>query len=188
MFILFLPQFLFLEKNVTELSRTEEHMFQTTVFGQTDVAPSPLPPHGRRTPASPPPHVHARCISHAISLAQTHSGRCRPASRPHEPQARPLAIASAHRPVLSPLAPPLPDSAPHLNALPVLAARVLAWRLALRRIADPSPHTVATALLVQPVASLSIEPSCCSKHAQRPPPLLFKHAPAPFCLPYSILH
>src|SRR5438105_12778285 len=46
---------------------------------------------------------------------------------------------------------------------------------------DPSPHTVATALLAQPAASLSTEPSCCSEHAQRPPPLLFKHAPAPFC-------
>src|SRR6266511_3894876 len=46
---------------------------------------------------------------------------------------------------------------------------------------DPSPHTVATVLLAQPVASLSTKPSCCSEHAQRPPPLLFKHAPAPFC-------
>src|SRR5438128_11731427 len=45
---------------------------------------------------------------------------------------------------------------------------------------DPSPHTVATTLLVQPVASLSTEPSCCSEHAQRPPPLLFKHVSAPF--------
>src|SRR5438128_7135400 len=141
-------------------------MFQTTVFRQTDVAPSPLPPHGRRTQASPPPRMHARCISHAISLAQTHSGRCRPASRPREPQARPLAVASAHRPVLSPLAPPLPGSAPHLSALPVLAARVLAWRLALRRITDPSPHTVATALLAQPAASLSPHTSCCPAHAQ----------------------
>ena len=114
--------------------------------------------------------------------------RCRPASKPREPQARPLAVASAHRPVPSPLAPPLPGSAPHLIALPVLATRVLAWRLALRCITDPSPHTVATALLAQPAASLSTEPSCCSEHAQRPPPLLFKHAPAPFCLSYSILH
>src|SRR5881394_1890799 len=61
--------------------------------------------------------------------------RCRPASKPREPQARPLAVASAHRPVSSPLAPPLPGSAPHLSALPASAARALAWRIALRRLA-----------------------------------------------------
>src|SRR5438105_13746567 len=104
-------------------------------------------------------------LTQSLSLGRTRA-RCRPASRPREPQARPLAVASAHRPVPSPLAPPLPGSAPHLSALPILAARVLAWRLALRRIADPSPHTVATALLAQPAASLSTEPSCCSEHAQ----------------------
>src|SRR5881394_2579587 len=61
--------------------------------------------------------------------------RCRPASRPREPQARLLAVASAHRLVFSPLAPPLLSSAPPLSALPALATRVLAWRLALRRLA-----------------------------------------------------
>src|SRR5213596_236995 len=113
-------------------------MFQMTVFSQTDVAPSSLSPRGRRTPASPPPRTPACCISHAIPLAQTHSSRCRLASRPREPQARPLAVASAHRSIPSPLAPPLPGSALHLSALPVLAARVLAWGLALHRITNPS--------------------------------------------------
>src|SRR5438105_5418527 len=78
MFTLLYPQFIFLEKNIAELSRTEEHMFQTTVFSQTDVATSSLPPHGRRTPASPPPRVHTCCVSHAISLTQTHSGPLSP--------------------------------------------------------------------------------------------------------------
>src|SRR5207237_5763888 len=40
-----------------------------------------------------------------------------------------------HRPVSSPLAPPLPGYALHLSALPILAARALAWRIALRRLA-----------------------------------------------------
>ena len=72
----------------------------------------------------------AGCVSSRRS-----PGRCRPASKPREPQARPLAVASAHRPVSSPLAPPLPGSALHLSARPASAARALAWRLALRRSA-----------------------------------------------------
>src|SRR5438105_15821803 len=95
-------------------------------------------------------------LTQSLSLGRTRA-RCRPASRPREPQARPLAVASAHRPVLSPLAPPLPGFAPHLSALPILAARVLAWRLAPCRIADPSPHTIATAFPAQPSAELSTE-------------------------------
>src|SRR5438105_12613411 len=77
-------------------------------------------------------------LTQSLSLGRTRA-RCRPASRPREPQARPLAVASAHRPILSPLAPPLPGSAPHLSALPTLAARALAWRLALRRLSPAVP-------------------------------------------------
>ena len=40
-----------------------------------------------------------------------------------------------HRPVSSPLTPPLPGAVLHLSALPVLAARALAWRITLRRLA-----------------------------------------------------
>src|SRR6266508_1908173 len=56
-----------------------------------------------------------------------------------------------HRPVFSPLAPPLPGSALHLSALPASAAHALAWRLALRR----SAPVVALLLNVfaRPVAS-----------------------------------
>src|SRR5438128_538931 len=42
--------------------------------------------------------------------------------------------------------------------------------------AVPSPHTATTALLAQPVASLSTEPSCCTELA-RTPPLLLNHVP-----------
>ena len=126
-------------------------------------------------------------------------GRCRPASKPREPQARPLAITAAHRPVFSTARSASPRRCPALECPAHLgcsrprlenhsASLSPRRRPPLQCLADSSPHTVATALLVQPVASLSTEPSCCSEHAQRPPPLLFKHALAPFCLSYPILH
>jgi len=98
---------------------------------------SAVAPRGRRTPASVSPHAHACrvCIlapntpptgaRAAVALPRNRASR----RQGHWPS--PLPIDPSFRP----LAPPLPGAVLHSSALPTSAARTLAWRITLRRLA-----------------------------------------------------
>src|SRR5438105_8906067 len=82
-----------------------------------------------------PTRTPARCVSsHRIPL-QLEPEPLSPCLETARATGKAIGRRPCLRPVFSLVAPPLPGSAPHLSALPASAARTLAWRLALRRLA-----------------------------------------------------
>ena len=77
----------------------------------------------------------AGCVSSHRMLLQPEPEPLSPCLETARAAGKAIGRHPCHRPVFSPLAPPLPGSVLHLSALPASAARALAWRLALRRLA-----------------------------------------------------
>src|SRR6266540_2715751 len=127
----------FLEKNVAELSWTEQHLaFRSVSSSVRPTVLSTVAPRGRRTPASLlPARTPACCISSHRMLLQLEPEPLSPCLETARAAGKAIGRRPCHRPVFSPLAPPLPGSAPYLSTLPTSAAHALAWRLALRRLA-----------------------------------------------------
>ena len=98
---------------------------------------STVAPRGRRTPASASPHAHAcrvRILAPDTPPTGARAAVALPRNRASRRQGHwpsPLPID----PSLRPLAPPLPGAVLHSSALPTSAARALAWRITLRRLA-----------------------------------------------------
>ena len=120
-------------------------------------------PHG----AEPPPRFHVS----ADRLLRLTSRKTEPPARPPNPcLPRPIAA--------------------HLSALPALAARALAWKLALRRLAPvvapplqcPARPVALTAAHRPPRPTISRVLHQALQHAQQPPPPPLNRATAPFAL------
>src|SRR5881394_3464925 len=136
---------------------TEQHsVFRSVTSSVRPIVFSAVAPRGRRTPASVSPHAHACrvCIlapdtpptgaRAAVALPRNRASR----RQGHWPS--PLPIDPSFRP----LAPPLPGAVLHLSALPTSAARALAWRITLRRLAP----VVALLFNVSPTRHLTLSP------------------------------
>src|SRR6266508_2214606 len=102
----------------------------------------------------------AGCVSSHRMLLQLEPEPLSPCLETAQAAGKAIGHRPCHRPVSSPLAPPLLGAVLHLSALPASAARALAWRIALRRLAP------VVALLfnvsARPVASH------CRHHPPRP--------------------
>ena len=117
---------------------------------------STVVPRGRRTPACASPHAHAcrvRILAPDTPPTGARAAVALPRNRASRRQGHwpsPLPID----PSLRPLAPPLPGAVLHSSALPTSAARALAWRITLRRLAP----VVALLFNASPTRHLTLSP------------------------------